>query len=407
MKTKGCIFAVLFIFAILLCFAGCSMERTVVYQESIPLLPDAEQLPEIPTDVSNAEFKVSFLGCGDNIIYGGNTRDARLKAVEGGRFYNFKPQYAKVEKYISSADIAFINQETPMCGDGYDISYYPRFNSPQDLGHDLVELGFDVINIANNHMLDQNSDGLSRTIEFLKGLDVLMIGGYENSEDFDNIRVIKKNQLRIAFISYTYETNGLRKSQSSELVVPYINDDDIKRQAEIAKNISDFVIASVHWGNEGAFKPSNEQKRVAQLFADCGVDVIIGHHPHVLQPIEWLTGEEGNETLCVYSLGNFLAEQDYDYNTVGGMISFDIVSRGSQKTKVENVLFTPTVCHYPATFRENIIYPMTEYTPELAGLHAVKNYYKNTYVYDKLINYVTDTIDEQYLSVEFKEKFAG
>ena len=111
--------------------------------------------------------RVSFVGCGDNIIYYDNVRDARSLS-EGDEKYNFKPMYEPVKEMIETADIAFINQETVMAGDGYELSYYPRFNSPRKVGYDLLETGYDVINIANNHMLDKGADGLLNTIEFWK-----------------------------------------------------------------------------------------------------------------------------------------------------------------------------------------------------------------------------------------------
>lgn len=193
-----------------------------------------------------------------------------------------------------------------MTGDGYELSYYPMFNSPQDVGYDLQELGFDVVGIANNHMLDKGAKGLEKTIAFWKNMEgVLLIGGYDSREDYDTVRVLEKNGIKIAFLAYTYGTNGLTKAASSPVVIPYINEDDITRQVAAAKNAADAVIVSVHWGDEGSFKPNDAQKRTAQLFADCGVTAIIGHHPHVIQPVEWITGKNGNKTLCVYSLGNF------------------------------------------------------------------------------------------------------
>lgn len=356
-------------------------------------------------NMSGVVKTVSFVGCGDNIIYGGNVKDARSKAFDGGREYNFKPMYEKVADVIENTDIAFINQETVMAGDGYDISYYPMFNSPQDLGYDLAELGFDVVNIANNHMLDKGTGGLERTIEFWKNMDgVLMIGGYDNADDFDTIRILEQNGIKIAFLSYTYGTNGLKKSASSPIVVPYYNDDDIIRQIALAKRSADFVMVSVHWGEEGAFKPNAEQKRLAKLIADCGANAIIGHHPHVIQPVEWIYGENGNKTLCVYSLGNFMAEQDYDYNMVGGIISFDIVCLGNNEPQIENVLFTPTVFHFPSSFYNNTIYPMEEYTPELASVHGVKTFYRHTLTFNRLIGYATDTISDEFLPDFLKDE---
>ena len=361
---------------------------------------------EKPAEPANSQPKVetvSFVGCGDNIIYVGNIRDAEHNAIEGGRQYNFKPTFENVASAISDADIAFINQETLMCGEGYEISFYPCFNSPQDLGFDLVELGFDVVGIANNHMLDKGSAGLAATIDFWKKQDVLMIGGYENEADYNNIRVMEKNGIKIAFLSYTYGTNGITKNPASPLVIPYIEDEVIKNQIEAAKLVSDFIMVSIHWGNEDQFMYNDEQKRVGQLIADAGADAIIGHHPHVIQPIEWLTGANGNRTLCVYSLGNFAAEQAYQYNMVGGMIGFDIVQVDDGKPYLENVVFEPTVFHYNKNLMSNTIYYMKEYTPALAERHSVKTFFGNRFDYDTLYQYVYDTIPPEFLPEEYKK----
>ncbi len=353
----------------------------------------------VPEIEASTYERVSFIGCGDNIIYFGNTRDAESLS-DGSRKYNFKPMFAPVADRIQSADIAFINQETVMAGDGYDISYYPRFNSPRDLGYDLVELGYDVINIANNHMLDKGADGLSRTIDFWNEQPVLMIGGYKDSTDYDTIRIMEKNGIRIAFLSYTYFTNGLSKPASSPLAIPYTNDEDMIRQCAMALSEAEFLIVSVHWGDEGVFRPNTEQKRIAKLLSDCGADVIIGHHPHVIQPIEWLYGKNGNKTLCVYSLGNFAAEQAHAYNMAGGMIEFDIVSENNGKPRVENPVFIPTVFHFDSRFYHNTVYPLSEYTTELANAHGVSTYYGNAFSMNMLKKYVDDCIAEEFLNNE-------
>jgi len=348
--------------------------------------------------------RVSFAACGDNIIYRGNTKDAESLSEAGGREYNFKPMYDRVKPIIEEADIAFINQETLMCGEGYEISYYPCFNSPQDLGYDLVELGYDVVNIANNHMLDKGSAGLSKTIEFWKNMDCLMIGGYEDEVDFNTPKVIEKNGISIAFLSFTESTNGNRKSKDSKIKIPYLIEEDVTYRIEAAKSEADFVVVSVHWGDEGAFSPNQSQKQMAQLMSDCGADVIIGHHPHVIQPVEWLTGEDGNKTLCVYSLGNFAAEQEYAYNMVGGVVEFDIVRKNEEAPYVENVVFNPTVFHYRPDFYGNRVYLMKDYTPELAQNHGVGKYYGNSISYEKLLGYVRDTIDDEFLDEEIKNQ---
>ena len=389
---------IVFVLSIALMFS-CSKEA--VYKTPAPISNNSytvssEHIAE--PDMTDIIKTVSFIGCGDNIIYGGNIKDARSKAGAGDGEFNFKPMYKHVDHIIEEADIAFINQENVMAGDGYEISYYPMFNSPQELGFDLKELGFDVVNIANNHMLDKGAGGLQKTIEFWKKMDgVLMIGGYENKEDYDTMRILEKNGIKIAFLSYTYGTNGISKPASSPIEIPIHNDEDIIRQTSLAKDQADVVIVSIHWGYEGAFKPSAEQIRLAKLMADCGVAAIIGHHPHVLQPVEWLEGKDGNKTLCVYSLGNFMAEQAYDYNMVGGIISFDIIKLGNNKPYIDNVVFNPTVFHFPSNFFNNTIYLMEDYTKELASVHGVKHFYRHTLTYDGLIKYATDTIDKQFL----------
>ena len=357
-----------------------------------------------PSEPLKAEFtEISFIACGDNITYG--TKDARSKAIPGGRSLNFKPQYKNVAEKIKNADIAFINQECVMAGEGFPIRYYPLFNVPQELGLDLVELGYDVVNIGTNHMLDAGASGLKSTIDFWKGQDVLMIGGYEDKEDYDTLRIIEKDGIKIAFLSYTYFTNGLVKPTSSPIVIPYLNDEDIIRQTTRAKKEADLVFVSVHWGDEYSFVPSEGQRRAAQVMADSGVDVIIGHHPHVLQPIEWLDGKNGNKTLCAYSLGNFVAEQDLDVNMVGGILELSILKSSGGNACVGEVIFHPTVFHFSSDFYTNVVYYMQDYTPELAEVHGVRKYYGNPLSYNKLISYATSTISKEFLTDDFNEKF--
>lgn len=346
------------------------------------------------------EKRVSFLACGDNIIYKGTVSDAKSLATDGG--YDFKPICKNVGNMISGADISFINQETLMCGDGYELSYYPMFNSPQKVGEDLAEVGFDVINISNNHMLDKGKNGLLRTIDFWETQDVLMIGGYRGRADFENLRIIEKDGIKIAFLSFTEMTNGMRVKESEELFIPYIDEENIQIQLAVANARADFSVVSLHWGDEGAFVPNKEQKRIAQLIADCGGDVILGHHPHVIQPIEWLSGMNGNRTLCAYSLGNFAAEQAYDYNMVGGMLELDFVETVDGVKRIENAVFNPTVYHFNARFRDNSVHLIQNYSEELAAKHGVRMSYGHTISYERLLKYATDTIAPEFLTDKLK-----
>ncbi len=339
---------------------------------------------------------VSFVGCGDNIIYYGTWRDAKSKS-DGTREYNFKPIYKNVQNIISAADIAFINQET-VCAQSFDVESYPTFNSPVDLTYDLRDVGFDVVSLANNHMLDKGALGLRETFDNWNDRGLHVIGAYEEKSSGRYITYYEKNGIKIAFVAYTEFTNLSQDPAREGLYAPYLKQSDVAGDIKEAYDNSDFVIVSVHWGEEGSFVPSDLQKQYAEIMAENGADVIIGHHPHVLQPIEWISGLDGKKTLCAYSLGNFVHEQDRDYNVPGGILSFDIIKEGDGRGKVDMPSFTPTVCHYPANFYNNTVYLLKDYTEELANSHAVRTYYKNSISLEKLKKYVTDTISEEFLT---------
>ena len=318
--------------------------------------------------------RLSFVACGDNLIHSSIYTDAQTLAAGTGKNYNFLPMYENVADVIRDADIAFINQETPFGGTSRPISGYPLFNSPDEVGYDLIELGFDVINLANNHMLDSTAAGYQRTIEFWEEQpNVLAIGGYKNKEDYENIRIMEKDGIKIAFLSYTYGTNGLSLPRDSSLVVPLCTDAEIDRQTKLARGLADCVIVSVHWGVEDSFTPSAEQRRQAQLMVDNGVDVIIGHHPHVLQPMKWVDRPDGGRTLIMYSLGNFLSGMMYSRNMVGGMMGFDIV-KADTGVVIENAYFIPTVCQYNSSVRGFKLYRFADYTEELQKAHGAHKF---------------------------------
>ena len=351
--------------------------------------------------VEDVITKASFVGCGDNIIYYGTYRDAKSQAVSGGRAYNFRPMYSEVESIISSADLAFINQETVISHSNEPQSY-PNFNSPVDIADDLVDVGFDIISVANNHMLDHGALGLKETYDNWKARNVTLVGCHEENESGKYVTYIEKNGIKIGIVSYTYGTNLGEDPAKYGLYASYLKYADVAGEVSEARENADFVIVSVHWGQEGAMTPSEEQKNYAQIMADNGADVIIGHHPHVLQPIEWIVGTSGNKSLCVYSLGNFLHEQDWEYNVPGGMITFDIQKINEERATVENVQFIPTVCHYPKSFYGNKIYLLENYTADLANAHAVRTYYKHNISLEGLISIVKKTISSEFLPESFK-----
>ncbi len=347
-----------------------------------------------PTDPYEG-VDISFVAAGDNLIHPNIYIDAYSRGNEQKR-YDFLPMYADVASIVAEADIAFINQETVMAGEAYGYSGYPCFNSPNQLGLDLITLGFDVVNIANNHMLDMGTQGLASTIEFWNDLDVLMLGGYLNEEDSKTLRTLECDGITIAFLSYTLSTNGIVKSSSSDIVIPYIDDELILSDIANAREKCDVLVVSMHWGDENTQSVNSEQYRLASLISNAGADVILGHHSHTLQPIEWIEREDGKRTLCIYSLGNFVEGMAYPVNQVGGFLSFSIRSDGNGGLAVEEPCFIPTVFYYGMDWYDTHLYLLEDYTEEIAKSHgvAISGY---TLTPDSARKFVTNVISEEFL----------
>lgn len=354
------------------------------------------------------EERYTFLCCGDNIGHESVFTDAKKRATATSYEYNFLPMYDGVRDLFDSADIRFINQETVTAGASFGYHGYPNFNSPQDMGKTLVDLGFDIVNIASNHMLDMRAAGLASTIDFWKTQDVTMIGGYENRQDYDTVRIFEYNGIKIALLSYTYGTNGVTLNAGSDLVIPYINETDIRRQVTAAKEQADLVFVSMHWGTDSSLTVDNSQKKYANLLAELEVDVVIGHHSHTLQDMEWKTSASGHRTLVIYSLGNLLHSMYYDtaYTVnysflVGGVATFEIVRSAAGVLSIENPYYHPTVCHYTkdpsgAFHAANFcVYELKDYTQELCSTHGALVQHK--FKLDDLYAYVRKQVSPEFL----------
>ena len=353
-----------------------------------------------PEDQNSAEKRVSFIGVGDNLIHNVIFEEAQLE----DNSFDFRPMFENVAGEIGAADLAFINQETLMGGDGFGFSGYPAVNTPSDMADDLNESGFDLVNGASNHSLDKGKQGIVNTLEIWdKQEDMIFTGVFDSQAERDAIPVIERDGVTFSFLAYTYGTNGIEPDVSYRL--NYFDEALITQDIERAKEVSDFVIVSAHWGEEHMLGPNEFQKKYAQLFADLEVDAVIGTHPHVIQPVEWVEGKNGNRTLVVYSLGNFLSAMSTgtENNVLGGMISFDFVLTEEEKA-IENVKWDPIVMHYTgnktdaADSRKNFrIYQLEDYTEELAGQHTLNSAEGNKILKDSLQQTTKTVIDTEFL----------
>lgn len=340
---------------------------------------------------------VSFMGVGDNLIHETVYNDA----LQDDGTYDFSKMYTNFKKDTKESDIAFINQETVLGGESLGLSGYPTFNSPTEIAKNLEKAGFNLANLATNHCLDRGEQGIANELEAFSNTNIVTDGVYTSQEAFNAIPTFKKKGITFSFLAYTYGTNGI--APDYDYNVSYLDDDQIKSDVQKAKEISDVVIVSAHWGDENTFEPNDLQKHYAQLFADCGVDVVIGTHPHTIQPVKWIKGNSGNKMLCVYSLGNFIGGMLTTDNAIGGEIKFDFVKK-NDKITIENVKWIPTVIHFEGN-QDNIIevrynykaYKLSQYSDKLAKKHVLNGYDGNVVNIKYITNKTKEVIDEKYL----------
>ena len=229
--------------------------------------------------------------------------------------YDFSYVFDDISLYTKTADLCIGNLETTFAGKDRGYSSYPTFNTPDELASNLKKLGLDVLTTANNHCLDKGIDGLNRTIDILNDADISHLGTYKSQEERDTVLIKYVKGLKIAFINYTYETNGITVPSDKTYCVNLIDNDLILKDINSAKEQNaDIIVACMHWGTEYNTSPSSSQKETADFLFKNGVDIVLGGHPHVLQPMEkrTVTLDAGTtkDGFIIYSLGNFMADQN-------------------------------------------------------------------------------------------------
>lgn len=355
-----------------------------------------EPIPEYAT--------VSIAAVGDNLIHSSIYNQAKARASDGG--YDFTYAYENAAYLIERADMAIINQETLICNDMYDPSSYPRFNSPTALGDYMLEIGFDVFTIANNHTLDKNKDGLIACLDYWDSREsAIVAGAYRNAEDRANIRTGEFEGITFSFLSYTEYLNGLSLPSDSVLEIGDALDiDTMVAEITEANKISDVCVVALHWGVENSDIISDYQRCIAQKLAEAGADIIIGNHPHVLRDIEIIEREDGTSALCAYSLGNFISAQSVGQNLIGGVLEFDVTMRidknadKNQNPIIDNIEFVPVITHYDGNYKNVRLYPLDIYTRELADSHGVKSMSKFGYEY--IFNVLKKNISSDFWNYE-------
>ena len=356
----------------------------------------------VAEEIKKEHYEVSVIAVGDNLIHSSIYNEANRNANGGylnlstGQF-DFKPILTYIKDIVTNYDIAYYNQETILGGSELGLSNYPRFNSPYEAGDGMIDAGFNLVSLATNHTADYGRSGIENSCKYWKQKEnVLTAGSYCSPEERDEIRIKEVNNIKYTMLNYTYGTNGIPVSDSYLVNVwptngtspesdYYYNEykEQVKKDIEAVRNKVDVLFVAMHWGVEYTHNPTAYEVDMANYLASLGVDVIIGTHPHVIQPVTWI-----DNTLVIYSLGNFLSAQyqnestcTYYKCTVGLMTNFTITKDvvGDEVTvkvkDVENELIYTYYNMY--TWREFKVVPFSN--PDIGNyLSNYQNVY-NTY----------------------------
>lgn len=281
-----------------------------------------EVKPPILKRLFTRAHSLSLVMAGDALLHAPVYNDAQR--LESSKVvYDFVPMFAHIAPLVARYDLAFYNQETILGGVELGLSSYPSFNSPQEFGDTMLSLGFNLISLANNHTLDKGEKGVRAMLEYWhrqeKERAIAIAGSYVSQEDRAKPRIYEKNGISYALLAYTYGTNGIPIPKGKEYLVNVYTKEMLAQDIKALRDKVDLLLVSMHWGIEYDFTPSKEQRELAAFLASLGVDIVIGNHPHVIQPIEKI----GN-TLVIYSHGNLISAQKGINKRVGMLTSVRI-----------------------------------------------------------------------------------
>lgn len=291
----------------------------------------------------NPDVSFTMTAIGDVMCHNTQYWDAYIKETDN---YDFSYVYENVKQYILNSDIAVASLETTFAGKERGYSNYPTFNSPDSLAFSLKELGIDVISTAGNHALDTGFSGLSRTIDVLDDAGLAHTGTFKSKEAQDEILFQEVKGVKIAFINYTYGTNGIPVPSGKEFCVNLIDKDLIKRHINLAQSQgADIIVACMHWGTEYRTTANSEQEELADFLFQNGVDIILGNHPHVLEPMEkrTITLENGKtkEVFVIYAFGNFVCDQNAENTRTSIILNLGITKHADGNVSFDTINYTP------------------------------------------------------------------
>ncbi len=333
------------------------------------------------------EQRLSLMAVGDIMMHQEQLDAAWNPATKKYDFHSF---FTNVVPLFQEADWVIGNLETTMSGSAAGYSGYPMFNSPAELSHTLKEVGFTAVSTANNHSLDRKGPGILQTIKHLDEAGLLHTGTFASPEERDEPLLLKKNGFTLALLSYTYGTNGIPIPEGKPYMINLIDPALIKKDiAHAREKGADLVAVALHFGVEYQRMPNEAQKKTAEQVIRDGADLILGAHPHVVQPYEWktVTLEDGREHkgLITYSLGNFISAQRWDYKDVGAILKLTLKKDTSGTASIESAEMIPTYVHFfrKSGKRNYVIYPVPQTLAKLQNGEKYPTLTKDAIAYMK------------------------
>lgn len=294
-------------------------------------------------DLKKSDITFNMCAIGDVMCHNTQYWDAYNKNTNT---YDFSYVFDDISYYTKQPDITIGSLETSFAGEERGYSNYPRFNSPDALAYSLKKIGVDVLSTAGNHCLDMGFSGLSRTIDVLNDADISHLGTYKSQEERDTILIKYVKGIKIGFINYTYGTNGIPVPKDKSFCVNLIDKELIKKDIDSAKTQNvDVLVACMHWGTEYRTTANDEQKDLADFLFQNGVDIILGNHPHTLEPMEkrTITLADGTtkDGFVIYALGNFICDQNAENTRNSIILNLTITKHVDGKISIDKVDYTP------------------------------------------------------------------
>lgn len=321
-----------------------------------------------PPVIEEKVYEASLIAVGDNLIHSSLYKDANRHANGGYLDFNtkkfdFRPMYKYIKEIVQEYDIGYINQETILGGTSLGLSDYPTFNSPFEVGDAVIDAGFNLVSLATNHTVDRGKNAVMKSCEYWnKQEGVMTSGSYCSEEERNEIKIAEVNNITYTMLNYTYGTNGMpvsndylvnvwptNSSMKPENNTQYQNyKEQVKKDIDSVRDKVDVLIVAMHWGTEYTHVPTAYEKDMANYLASLDVDIIIGTHPHVIQPVTWI-----DDTLVIYSLGNFISAQ---YQNQGSCSNYKCTVGLMTSLRIEKTVYGEDVTIKVDTVENELIY---------------------------------------------------